>query len=439
MKKCFQVIMTFLLMFGAVFVVAGCEKDNKVINNKIDEKIETNNQEEKKKEADNLLKEIKIEQVEGKVISDVFLESQFDLAVKLFKESVSASKNKNVLISPLSVLLALSMTANGAEGMTKSEMEALLGGGITIEDLNEYLYTYVNSLPSDEQNKLKIANSIWYRDEEDLTLDEDFLQAVTNYYDAELYKAPFNETTLTDINNWVSKNTDGMIKKILNEIPAEAIMYLINAIVFDAKWDVAYAEEAIFENKQFTNILNEKQIVTMMSSVEQRYIFDSNAQGFIKPYKDNKYSFAALLPNEGVDIYDYINSLTKESLTNTLNNSMYASITASIPKFSCGYEITMNNILKNLGMKRAFDSKMAEFTKMVNSVRGNAYIGSVLHKTFISVDELGTKAAAVTVVEMGIECSFSYNYYIKLDRPFVYMIIDNQTNLPIFIGVLTNI
>ena len=104
-----------------------------------------------------------------------------------------------------------------------------------------------------------------------------------------------------------------MIKKILNEIPAEAIMYLINAIVFDAKWDVAYAEEAIFENKQFTNILNEKQIVTMMSSVEQRYIFDSNAQGFIKPYKDNKYSFAALLPNEGVDIYDYINSLTKES------------------------------------------------------------------------------------------------------------------------------
>ena len=174
MKKCFQVIMTFLLMFGAVFVLAGCEKDNKVINNKIDEKIETNNQEEKKKEADNLLKEIKIEQVEGKVISDVFLESQFDLAVKLFKESVSASKNKNVLISPLSVLLALSMTANGAEGMTKSEMEALLGGGITIEDLNEYLYTYVNSLPSDEQNKLKIANSIWYRDEEDLTLDEDF-------------------------------------------------------------------------------------------------------------------------------------------------------------------------------------------------------------------------------------------------------------------------
>jgi serpin B len=177
----------------------------------------------------------------------------------------------------------------------------------------------------------------------------------------------------------------------------------------------------------------------MMYSEESRYIFDGKATGFLKNYKGAKYSFAALLPNKGVDLYDYIGSLSPETLKNTLSNPKYVEVAATTPKFSYEYELTMNGVLGELGMTDAFSFDKADFTRLGRSSWGNIYVGDVLHKTFISVDEKGTKAGAVTKVEMKDTCAIIDRKVVTLDRPFLYMIIDNATNLPIFMGTVTEI
>lgn len=368
---------------------------------------------------------------------ELFIHSRMGLAVALFQASVKESRNENVLISPLSVQLALAMTANGANGQTREEMEALLGGGISLEDLNEYLHTYVNSLSSEEKYKLHIANSIWFRDDENrLHVEQDFLQRNADYYGAQIYKAAFDTQTLRDINTWVKQNTDGMIHKILDDIDRDDVMYLINAIAFDAQWQTGYESSAV-RTREFTNVAGKKTSVQMMHSEEGIYLQNDQATGFMKPYQDGKYSFAALLPNEGVDIYDYIAGLTGEGLANTIGNAQSVDVAVNLPKFSYEYELTMNSILMQLGMPTAFDSASADFSKLGYSTAGNIYIGNVKHKTFICVDEAGTKAGAVTDVTMKDLCAVYRT--VTLDRPFVYMIIDNQTNLPIFMGVVTDI
>lgn len=390
-------------------------------------------------QAADLMDGVTANTVTGKGADDAFISSQMRLAVALFQSSVSASKDKNVLISPLSIQLALAMTANGAAGETRNEMEALLGGEITLEDLNEYLYSYVNNLPSEEKYKLQIANSIWFRDDEDrLQVEQDFLQYNADYYGAQAYKAAFDDQTLKDINSWVEDHTDGMIDQILNEIDPDAVMYLINALVFDAEWQNVYDKSEVYKGS-FTNISGEEKSVDMMHSEESVYLQSENATGFIKPYKDGKYSFAALLPNDGVDIYEYLSSLTSDDLLDILNNAKSGMVIATMPKFSYEYELTMNDVLKELGMPTAFDGSTANFSKMAHSSRGNIYIGDVLHKTFISVDELGTKAGAVTKVQMNDECAVMSDWVVNLNRPFVYMIIDNETNLPIFIGTVMDV
>ncbi|MBR5779246.1 MAG: serpin family protein [Clostridia bacterium] len=364
---------------------------------------------------------------------------QLRLSVDLFKAMSKESKNKDLLISPLSIELALAMTANGAKGQTKSEIEKLLCGDMTVEELNLYLNNYVSLLPTDDKYKMHIANSIWFRDEADrLTVNEAFLKKNKDYYGAQIFKKNFGDSqTVTDINDWVKTNTDGMIDKIVDGISGDTVMYLINALCFDAEWEKQYLLSDIIK-RDFTNISAETKKVDMMHSEESYYIETENAKGFMKHYKDKKYSFVALIPNEN-DIYGYIDSLTPEYIESALNNVQNKGGYAVMPKFSYEYELSMNGVLKSLGMPTAFDGEKADFTDMAISTHGNIFIGDVLHKTFIQVDELGTKAGAVTKVEMWDECAPMYEWEITLDRPFVYMIIDNANNMPIFMGTLTDV
>jgi serpin B len=390
-----------------------------------------------KVEAEDLMKGIKPNDIQGKEVDARFINSASDFTTQLFKKSFD--NQKNTLVSPISVMLALSMTANGAEGDTLTQMERVLGKDITIDELNEYLYYYANNLPNEEKSKQLIANSIWFRDDENrLVIEEEFLQTNADYYKAEIYKSPFNDQTLDDINNWVQINTDGMIDKIIDEIADDTVMYLINAIVFDAEWKVVYNKGDIYQG-DFTAIDGRKHSTEFMVSGESLYLDDGSATGFIKPYYNNKYSFVALLPNEGIAIENYIENLTGEGLLKTIRSPEMTVVNATVPKFSYEYEITLNDILISMGISDGFKPKNANFTRMGRSSRGNIYIGEVLHKTFISLDELGTKAGAVTKVEMKDESAAMDMKTVKLDRPFVYAIIDNSTKLPIFIGTLMDL
>lgn len=389
-------------------------------------------------QAADLMDGVKANRVTAKTADDAFIVSQMQLAVELFKASASTDADKNILISPLSVQLALAMTANGAAGQTRLEMEALLGGEIPLEALNEYLHSYVSSLPSEEKYKLQIANSIWFRDDDQLTVEETFLQTNADCYGAQIYKAPFDNGTLQDINSWVGKYTDGMIDTILEQIPQHTVMYLINAMAFDAEWKTLYEQSDVFE-RTFTGIDGNTSTVEMMRSEESKYLDDGKATGFIKNYSGGKYSFAALLPNEDIPISDYIAGLSADGLLDTLSSAKAGTVTAALPKFTCEYSLCMNDVLSELGMPTAFDSENADFSQLGRTSAGNIYINQVLHKTYISVDTLGTKAGAATKVEMNAMGAIQSEWSVTLDRPFVYMILDNTTNLPIFIGAVTNI
>ena len=357
--------------------------------------------------------------------------------VKLLQQTLeSAEADENVLVSPLSVLLALYMTANGADGTTKEQMLDVLG-----DNLNDYLKAYQESLSQGTDYKLHIANGIWFREEEFLKVQEDFLRANQQYFNAALYTAPFNDITCKEINNWVKENTDGMIEGILDEISSDAVLYLINALSFDAKWQKPYNEHSVREDSVFTKEDGTRQKATLMYSEESAYMEDESATGFLKYYKGRKYAFVALLPREGVTVAEYVEGLNEEDLQKLFANAKQTTVNAAIPKFETEYDILLNDVLTQMGIKDAFSFADADFSKMATSERGNIYISRVLHKTFISVDESGTRAGAVTAVGMPDSCALMpgevYNVY--LDRPFVYMLIDCETNQPFFIGTMMDV
>ena len=359
-----------------------------------------------------------------------------DFAIRLFK--ASNENGKNTLISPLSVLCALAMTSNGAEEETLAQMEEVLG--MTTDELNLYLYSYMKNLPQGDKYKLSLANSIWFTEDERFTVNQDFLQTNADYYGADIYKAPFDNQTLKDINNWVKQNTDGMIPEILDQIPPEAIMYLVNALAFEAEWSEIYEKHQV-KDGEFTKEDGTKQDVKFMYGSEGTYFEDEKATGFMKRYKGGKYAFVAMLPNEGVSVSEYIASLDGESLNALLANPQYATVRTSIPKFETEYKVDMSDILQSMGMTEAFDMYNADFEGLGTSTDGNIYISRVLHKTFISVGEKGTKAGAATIVEMknGAAAEPTEPKEVYLDRPFVYMLVDCENNIPFFIGTMRDV
>ena len=384
--------------------------------------------------AADLTEGIKAKPVSGRAADDAFKNSSADFAIRLFQKTRDDSKNS--LISPLSVMLALSMTANGAKGETLTQTESLLGGDIPMETLNEYLYSYIKALPSEKTAKLNIANSIWVRDN-GFTAEKAFLQKNADYFDAAVYKSVFDVKTLRYINNWVKKNTDGMIEKIIDDIDPDAVMYLINTVLFDAEWENIYKKDEI-RDSTFTALDSTKRTVSMMYSTEQRYLDDGKATGFIKPYKSG-YSFVALLPNGDISFSDYVASMTGKSFIDTIKSAKDVPVETAIPKFSYDYDIEMSGALKALGMTKPFDAAKADFSALGSSDSGNIFISRVLHKAYIAVDGKGTKAGAATAVETNLMSDTVGIYRVTLDRPFVYAIIDDATGLPVFIGAVTDI
>lgn len=353
------------------------------------------------------------------------------------------TEDKNVVYSPLSVLYALAMTANGAEGETLAQMEKVMG--FSAEQLNGYLHSTVNTLPSDEGYDFDIANSIWIKDDEGkFVANEDFLQTVKDYYLAQIYKAPFDDGTLKDINNWVAQQTNGQIQNILDRIDEDAVMYLINALNFEALWLNDYDEYSVHDGT-FTKADGRGQDAEFMYKAENGYISGDDTQGFIKYYKDRKYAYVALLPDKNIKINDYIASLDGEKITALLNSlDPQQEVETAIPKYETTFSVEMSDIFKSLGMTDAFDYNVADFSRMGTAqIEGeNICINRILHKAFIRVAEKGTQAGASTVVEMVAEGAMIEEEPPKrvyLDRPFVYMIIDTQNNLPLFMGTVYEI
>ncbi len=375
---------------------------------------------------------------DGQPSDDLFKQKYTEFALELFRETLNEnSEEAGVMVSPLSVYHAIAMAGNGAAGTTRAEIEKALG--IEIEELNKYLLRYMYRLKSTDSAKLSIANSIWFKNDNKLKVEEDFLQTNADYYGAEIYKTDFDNKTVKDINGWVESNTNGMIDEIISKIEEEELMYLVNAVAFEGEWDFQYNKENV-EAGEFVNVHGESENVQYMYRCLDSYIKDDNALGFIRRYR-GQYAFVALLPNEGLTVEEYLETLTPEGWLKLVDTEYPAAkVHTKLPKFKSENTFDIKAVLENMGMTEIFSSG-ADFSEMC-TYGGEFYIGEVYQKTCIEVDEKGTRAAAATGM---IAVSISAGPYseeiveIYLERPFVYAIVDMQTNLPLFIGAVKSV
>lgn len=419
-KKMLAVFMSVLSLAACILPFSGCGKTvGKAHNKGVKSGV-----------VRDLTEGISKNESASKAPDDEFKAAASSFAAELFKDNYS--KGKTTLVSPLSVLTALALVQNGAQGDTLAQLEQALGG-LDRDTLNAYMRAYCDFMTESEE--LKIANFVWT--DSSAEAKRAFLQKAVDSYSAQLFSAPLSDPkTVESINSWVKKNTDGMIPKIIEKADRYAVMMLVNAIAFDAKWETPYKRSDI-EKLEFTSYSGSKKKTDFMCSTENVYLKDGGTVGFMKPYKNGRFAFAALLPDENTGIDDYVASLSGDKLMKIFSSAKRGNeVNVKMPKFRAEYSTQLIDTLKKMGVKDAFDSKTADFSSLIEN--RDAYIATVVHKTFIEVDENGTRAAASTLVGADT-MSLMEPYSVFLNRPFVYMIVDTETNLPLFIGVQTEI
>ena len=281
------------------------------------------------------------------------------------------------------------------------------------------------------------ANALWLNDTGRLQPRREYLDRMQSLFGASVFTLPFDESGREEINRWTEEQTEGMIKEVLEEIPEDTMMYLVNAAAFDARWEEAYGQEQL-RAETFTCRGGEEKTVTMMYSTEHRYLTDGVAEGFLKSYEGGAYAFAALLPPEDMDVDTYAAGLTGQGIQKMLQNVQDRQVEAAMPRFSINCDEDLEEALKSMGMSEAFDPVHADFSGIGKAGMGGLSLGSVQHKAFLEVNEKGTRAAAATAagvmaISAGAEREVKE---IRLDRPFVCMIVDMETGCPLFLGVI---
>ncbi len=363
------------------------------------------------------------------------IESSNNFSFDIFARINEADPDKNLFISPLSISTALSMTANGAVGETKDGIKATLHqGDLTDEEINgayQSLAEYLTNV--DPKVIMQLANSNWYKD--DYHIKEAFKNILLEYYDAEVKSANFaNPDTKDLINDWIENKTNGKITDMLDAIPSDAVMYLINAIYLKATWRYKF-DKSKTEKQNFYlsdgSIVETDMMYSEGATANIRYQPDYT---FIElPYGNGQFNFSIILPTELnkldqiIDAFDVdqLNQLTEAA--NSLTAEIY------LPKFKTEYKITLNEVLSAMGMAQSFGGS-ADFSQLFEE-QLDLCISRVLHQSFIEVDEEGTEAAAATVVEI-VETSAGGTPKIIINQPFLYFIREKHSNTILFAGKL---
>lgn len=370
-----------------------------------------------------------------------FKKASAKFSLDLFKKSVAKNGKKNTVVAPMSVLTMLALVNNGASGKTSTEMRDLLAGGASAKRLDKNLRWFNSQLTNSKNAKLESANAIWYRDDGMVTLKKKFIKANRTYFGALVEAADFSDPQTVDrINGWVSDQTNKMIPKTIDSLDKSTQTVLVNTLYFNAKWADPYAAGSSFK-KTFTAANGKKKKVDMLGSTEHSYISGDGVKGFIKPYKKG-YSFVALLPKKGVSLKKFTKQLTGSTFTKLVKGASQERVITTMPKLNLSYsDEKMVKLLRKMGMKRVTSQEKANLKKMGTSKIGNLYLGDVIHKTRLKLDEEGTEAAAVTagMVKANSALVTEKPKVVTLNRPYVFAIIDNHTKLPLFVGAVNKV
>ena len=441
MKKFLTLVL--VVLFASIFV--SCDNDTNTLNDNETTDDETADNEtadddsgSEASDEEQAALELKYQESDEKAeaVAGDLVKANTEFSFNMFKALLEDDKDKNIFISPISISVALAMTMNGTAGETFEGMQtALEYVGLTQEQINENFLSLLESLEySDKDVVLTLANSIWLEPSYAPNIKESFIEAIENYYLSGVFEADSPET----INQWIEEHTGGHIKDMIKEFPADLVMYLINAIYFKGAWTTTFDKE---DTKEATFTKDDESTVTaqMMGFTEMaEYVSyaDDKVVGIRLPYGREKISFYAFAPIDWdyKPIDEFIDTLDQETFDSIINSFCEQELGGVyLPKFKIEYEKTLNDILKSLGMEKAFEGG---FDNMVDTSQGlNPYISNVKHKSFIEVTEEGTEAAAATVVEVVDE---SMPVMFNANRPFFFVIRDDRNGTILFMGKITD-
>jgi serine protease inhibitor len=356
----------------------------------------------------------------------------FDLFQKVYMQETDA---ENIMISPLSVALALAMTYNGAETGTRDAMEKTLRlQGLTRQEINESYEMLVKSLKSlDNDVLLEIANAIFYR--KDFSVEQDFIQQNRKYYEAEIAPLDFaSPAALQTINGWVNEKTHEKIPSIIDQISPLHVMFLLNAIYFKGTWTSEFNTESTV-SQPFTTGSGKSVTTGLMHRLDTLDYASNELFSAIRlPYGKENYNMILFLPQSGKSPADMVALLSKQNWTDWMKLFRKTeTVDIMLPRFKFPFEIMLNDILTDMGMGIAFTGA-ADF-RGINRF-GDLNIDYVKHKTFIEVNEEGTEAAAVTVVAIERTSIGPEKTYFHVNRPFMFAITEKTTGAILFIGTV---
>ena len=341
--------------------------------------------------------------------------------------------DSNVFLSPLSASMALGMTMNGAEGTTFDEMRSALGfGPRSYQELNTAYASLIALLRGlDSKVQFQIANAIYY-DLADIgaAIEPTFLSESKEYFDAEVKGLDFRRPETVDtVNAWASANTSGRIPRIIDAIEPQIVMLLMNAIYFKGDWRAGFKVSET-TNAPFHGPRGDVTVPMMHRKGGFRQGRLSNATVAELPYGGDAFVMTVLLPDESTDINAFVASLTP-SAWQSMGPLGDSDADIYLPKFRLAWEDTLNDELKSLGMRQAFKPNEARFTRISQTMGDQLYIDFVKQKAFVDVNEVGTEAAAVTVVGVGV---VSAPVPLRVDRPFVFAIRERLSGTVLFLG-----
>jgi len=359
------------------------------------------------------------------------VDSGQDFSFELFREVCALSSEDNLMISPLSVSYALGMAYNGARGLTLEAFETVLHlEGLSREDVNRSYQSLMSQmLDLDPKVDFSIANSMWYR--LGFEVVQDFIDNNRTYFDAEVAEVDFSDPqTLEKINGWIEEKTRDKIQDMLDYIPPDAVMYLINALYFNAPWKYEFDKADTYKG----NFRLEDGSMHPCDFMKVEGTFNlatTEAYSSLElPYGDSAFSMVLVKPKYGSSPEQVLESLDAGSWAQGQSNAMMQQVQVHLPKFKHEFKMLLNDPLKNLGLGPAF-SMNADFSGITPP--GGIYISRVIHQTFIDVMEKGNEAAAATIIEFR-ETSAGGPGFFMLDQPFLYLIKENSTGAILFMG-----
>jgi len=357
-----------------------------------------------------------------------FSDANNQFGLKLF-QSLIAEKKENTFISPFSIFEALLITYNGAGGKTAEAFKKSLSlEDLPLDSINKINKNLLKNFKKEKNILLKIANGLFLR--KGIKIKKDFLSINKNYYEGEIKSLDFNDQkTIAIINNWVKKQTQGKIEKMIDKIKPLVALYIINAIYFKGLWQKKF--ENTFEGDFILEDKSKKKTIFMKQEGDFFYYEDENLQAIYLPYKNENFGFYIFLPKEGHPLTEFISNLSYADLKRYLAAFSKKEGELIIPKFKMEYEKVLNDILKNLNLSIAFNPQKADFSNIAE----NLYISEVKHKSYLEVTEEGTEATAATSVEISLT-AVRERFKMFVNRPFFFLIADKNRNLFLFIGAL---